>query len=301
MTCTRTTKAMLINNTRIWKVTDIDSGNYVYIPDQKPFEYIRFLMDPHENNYDRMDAAYEKAEHEFGGRYTDYLPNDDILPCIKLIYTNFTIPDEHKTRVFQPFGEWVFDEACNCLKQYDSETGRMNLGDGFIVPSETEWACITQNMFNGGMNFSDALYACAPDISYPSSVLGWIEDMIKNKEAHFPRYTIILYAHDQWRAFNVKTDRIVLGDGLVVPSSDEIAEIEIGLNAGNDLTSTYIYYGLSDILPPESIRQCIEDKIRNTSSTWEDIFKSCKGGNNNNKTLYYFIAGSLVLLLISSR
>lgn len=297
MNCTWSTKEMIINNTRLWKVTDTDSGRYVYIPYREAFEYIRYRMDPLEGHGNRIEDAYELA----GGRYTDYLPEEHMLPCIKLIYTNFQVLNQNGVEVFQPFGNWVFDEACKCLQQ-QTDTSRMDLGDGFIVPNKTEWACIIDKMFNGGMNFAGAVFTCAPDITYPREIIGYLEDAVKaNTEVGYPRYNIIRNAHSGWKQIFIPISRITLDNGLVVPSSDEIDEIEIGLNYGMNLTESYFNI-CNDILPPENMRQCIEDKIRNTSSTWIDIFKSCQGeSQDGNQTLYYVLAGIAALLLFSSK
>jgi len=301
MSCTHSTKPIEKNNTFVWKVTDTDSGRFVYIPKREVFEWIRFRMDPLEGHGNRIADAYNKAEDEWGGRYADYLPEEDILSSIKDIYTNFHVLNANGIQVFQPFGTWVLDEACKVLQKTSAGGGRLNLGDGFIVPSKDEWACILDKMFNGGMNFAGAVFTCTPDIIYPRMIIGFLDDAVRaNTEVGYPRYNIIANAHSEWKRINTPTPRTTLDNGLVVPSSDEIAKIESGLSAGNDLTNTYTYYGLTEILPPESMRACIEDKIRNTSSTWEDIFNSC-GTEGGNKTLYYVAVGLGLLLLFSRR
>lgn len=286
MNCTIKTK-MLDSASFAFLLKDEFSGKSVYIPQPEAFEYIRFRI----NKGDRIADAYEQA----GEAFTRIVPDANLTPCIKLLYTNFKDQfNEERDRVFRPFGDWVFEEACLCL-QTTQINGRIDLGDGFIVPNGEERTCIIDKMFNGAMNLAGALFSCCPDITYPTQQLGFIEDQLRNTS--YPFYNVVRNAHTDYKRVNYKADRIVIADGLVVPSSDEIAEIEIGLNSGMNLTQAYFNIA-NDILPPAIMIKCIEDKIKNTSASWLDIFKSCQGGN---KTLYYVIAGALALFLFAKK
>ena len=195
-----------------------------------------------------------------------------------------------------------------CLNIFNVVTGRTNLGDGFIVPSDEEQACIADKLFNQAMNLPLAMKTCCPDIPlYPAEQLPLIEDSLRKTSYQF--YNIIAIARTSYLQAHYPTPRVDLGKGFAIPSSDEIANIEAGLNAGNNLTTTYNYYGLTDILPPEGLRNCIEIKVLAKTGTWESIFKSClaSGGKTDipdtekSNTWLYVIAGVGLLLLLSRK
>jgi len=286
--------AMLIQNTK--------TGKQVYIPKKDAFEYIRFrTADSADGGRgDRLADAYAKA----GSAFANIVPDSDILPCIKRIYTNFKdAHDAQRNLIFRPYGDWVLEEACNCLSIYDTETGRTDLGDGFIVPSDSEQACIVDSMFNQAMSLSSAMKSCCPDIQYPTEQLPLIEDSLR--KTNYPLYNIIDIAHTAYLQAHYPTPRVDLGGGIIVPSSDEIYEIEAGLAYGYSLTQAYFNI-CNDILPVEPLLSCIEGKVNTKADTWLNIFKSCKGSRVDSaepksNTLIYVVLGVGLLFLLSRK
>lgn len=301
MSCKFEIKALnVVNGTYAVQVKNTATGYYTWIPDPMAFEYIRYRMDPLEGHNNRIEDAYELA----GEDYKRIIPESDILPCIKRIYTNYHVLDQDGVQVFQPYGEWVLNEACKCVEQITS-TMRFDLGNGFIVPNESEWNCIINGMFNSGKSLAEALSLCTPDINYPRTIMKFLEDAIRaNNDMGYPRYNIIRVAHSAWIVSNTPKPRITLANGLVVPSNEEIYKIEYAMfGYDRTLTNAYTINGWGDILPPENLRECIESKIRSTSDTWESIFNSCQKNNGitdepeKNNILLYVALGVGALLL----
>ena len=280
-----------------FKVIDEATGKYTWIPRSDIFDYIRFRI---VNRGDRLADAYKNA----GEAYTRIVPEANILPCMKLLYTNYEDNfNEQRQRIFRPFGEWIFEEACFCLQAVD-EKGRINLGDGFIVPTGEERSCVIDKMYNSGMSLSSAMSSCCPDIAlYPTEQLKFIEDQIRN--TNFPFYSILKNAHTDYMRLHYPTPRVDLGGRIIVPSSDEIYEIEAGLAYGYSLTQAYFNI-CNDILPVEPLLSCIEGKVNTKADTWLNIFKSCQGGGTGNgepknNTWLYVIVGVGLLLLLSRK
>jgi hypothetical protein len=283
-----------------------DKGKSVWMPDKEGFEYIRYRMDPLEGHNNNIADAYNYAGGYLGNGYERLLPTGDIVPCIKRIYTNFHVLNSDGVQVFQPYGSWVNEEACKCLEQITS-TGRFDLGDGFLVPNESEWNCIINGMFNNGRSLAEAVNLCTPDINYPRTIIKFLEDAIRaNTDMGYPRYNIIRVAHSAWIVSNIPKPRITLANGLVVPSSDEIYKIEYAIEYDRTLTNAYTINGWADILPPEDTLDCIENKIRNTSDDWVTIFNACPSKillpePEKKNTLLYVALGVGALLLFTRK
>lgn len=284
------------------QIKNTATGYYTWIPDPTAFEHIRFRMDPLEGHNQRIADAYANE----GEDYKRIIPEPAILPCIKRIYTNYHVLNQSGVQVFQPYGDWVLNEACKCVEQLSS-TLRFDLGDGFIVPNETEWQCIINGVFNSGLSFVEAVNLCTPDIQYPRTIIKFLEDAIRaNTDMGYPRYNIIRVAHSAWIVSNTPKPRITLANGLVVPSSDEIYKIEYAMfGYDRTLTNAYTINGWADILPPEDTLDCIESKIRNTSDDWVTIFNSCPSNilkpEPEKKNTLLYVALSVGALLLFTR
>jgi hypothetical protein len=291
-----------------YNITNEANGKSVWMPDKEGFEYIRYRMDPLEGHNNTIADAYAFAGGNLGNGYEKLIPIGAIVPCIKRIYTNYHVLNQSGIQVFQPFGQWVLDEACKCLQEI-TDTNRFDLGDGFIVPNENEWQCIINGMFNSGKTLAEAISLCVPDINYPRTIMKFLEDAIMaNTDMGYPRYNIIRVAHSAWIVSNTPKSRITLDNGLVVPSSDEIYKIEYAMfEYDRTLTNAYTINGWADILPPENLLECIEGKIRGTSDTWESIFNSCQASDGiivepkKSNTLLYVALGVGALLLLTRK
>lgn len=159
------------------------------MPDKTHWEYIRFRI----KQGDRLGVAYDKAD------LPNLLPSNDLIPCIKSVYFITAIDPATRQRVDKPFGDgqWVLEEFCNCLTASMPDQ-RINLGDGFIVPSPTEQSCIASSMIDGVMSLSQAINYCCPDIIPPIVALDYIEQALRMTNA--PYYDIMSAARSAYIA-----------------------------------------------------------------------------------------------------
>jgi hypothetical protein len=293
MNCTR--EYVNIGDTEHYahKITDVDTGKYVYVPTKEAFNYIRFRI---VNRGDRLADAYEKA----GSIYKSIIPPANLIPAFKLLYTNFEIINDQGARVFQDYGPWVFEEACMILKGTDEE-GRIDLGDGFIVPSPEERVCIYNAFFNQGKTLKRAMFGCCPDIIYPESAYALIEKQITDSSKHYQFFDAVRNAHTGIVG-PTRGGRIIL-DNLVIPSESELFDLGNAIfNLGMTLSEAYSRI-CSDITPSIDKITCIESKIfrmGELNMSWSDIYRSCAVKETKNILLYGIIAG-LGLILIAER
>ena len=307
MTCKNTYDA-----TRRANLIVSENGRYVYMPhntgDLKPWDYIRYRL----GKGDRIADAYETA-----GMYPDTVPEPYLKQCIKDIYLyNHTgqLDPISGEPIDKPYGEWVLSQACQCLNMTD-DTGRINLGDGFVVPNIQEQNCIRGKILDESLSI--AYYECANDIIPPLESMPEIERKLRNTIQDF--YTIIKDAHNNYKAkygisgTELGSDRILIGDGFTLPSTEECHYLADALfNKGWSLAYAYSVI-CPGIIPPAEAISCIEGKILSTGSiimsptaigSFANIYDQChdeyaksksKGGN----VLIYGLLAVLGIALIS--
>jgi hypothetical protein len=274
MDCTIKTK--MLDSWRWAYLITNGSGVSVYMPpnvgDPKAWDYIRFRLE----KGDRIADAYEKAG------YKDIVPPDYLKQAIKDIYLyNHTgqLDPISGDPIDKPYGDWVNEQACQVLNMTDN-TGRINLGDGFVVPNIAEQDCIRGKILYE--NVSIAYYECAPDIIAPLESLPYIEDKLLNTIQAF--YEIIKDAHITYKAVhNIPrtgtndSDRVFLGDGFTIPSTKERGLLyDAVLVKGKDLTYAFSVI-CPDITPPADAMGCIDHGIRSagTMTDWSVFYNDC--------------------------
>jgi hypothetical protein len=243
------------------------------IGDPRAWDYIRFRL----KKGDRIADAYEKAGYE------DIVPPEYLKQAIKDIYLyNHTgaLDPVSGEAIDKPYGEWVNEQACQCLNMTDA-SGRINLGDEFVVPSIAEQDCIRSKILYE--NISIAYYECASDIIPPLESLVAIEQKLLNTIESF--YSIIKDAHNVYKALHGiprtgtnDSDRVFLGDGFTIPGTDELFDLGDAIFT-KGWTLSYAYSIIApDITPPIEAIPCIESKAHNMGGlnmSWADIYNVC--------------------------
>ena len=289
MGCTTKIKYLTSNGRPYWVITN-QNGISVSMPsnsgDPKDWNYIQFRLE----KGDRIADAYEKAG------CSEIIPPDYLKQSIKDIYLyshtgkliatgqiNPTTGKEIFAAEDIPYGDWVNQQACQCLNMTD-DTGRINLGDGFVVPNMQEQDCIRGKVFPGSLseNLSLAYYECASDIIPPTESIAYIENMLKTSIQDF--YAIIKDAHNTYKAAHGIThtgsndsDRVLLGDGFTIPSTGERALLyDAVLKKGYELAHAYSVI-CPDITPPPASMACLDAGIKSvgTMTDWSVFYNDC--------------------------
>lgn len=305
------------------KTTFIDNDNWVYlitnennasiymppnVGNPKAWDYIRFRL----QKGDRIADAYAKAG------YSQIVPPEYLKQPIKDIYLyNHTgkLDPISGEPIDKPYGDWVNEQACQCLNMTD-DTGRINIGDDFVVPNIHEQDCIRSKVLYE--NISIAYYECASDIIPPLESLPMLEDKLLNTIESF--YSIMKDAHNSYKATHGiprtgtnDSDRVFLGDGFTIPGTQELYDLSDAIfNKG--WTLAYAYSIITpDITPPEVAIPCIESKAHNMGGlnmSWADIYNVChddyvksKGtsASANSNLLVYGLLTILVIALVSRK
>jgi len=177
------------------QVTNETLGISVYMPNYQKFQDIRFHIKTDSGSHEgvRLSEAYQKENFPWlpvipSGSYN--VPGDireNLIPCIKRIYARSEFDPNHINVdgskgmfVDKVPGEWIYTDACGCISEAVAyENDRMNIGDGFIVPSTQE---ITQikDLMNQNISFVVALVTVCADIMPPLTVIPCIEQGIIN-------------------------------------------------------------------------------------------------------------------------
>lgn len=171
------------------KIINNDTGRTVHVPEKEQWEYIRFRI----KQGDRLGVAYDKAD------VYNLLPSEDLIPCVKSVYYMTAIDPITRARVDKPFddGQWILQAFCDCLTSSMPDQ-RINLGDGFIVPSPSEQSCIASSLINGVMSIYQAISSCCTDIMPPTIALDYIENALRSTNA--PYYDIMSAARSAYVA-----------------------------------------------------------------------------------------------------
>jgi hypothetical protein len=149
------------------------NGLKIWMPTTEDFDKIRFHIATTSHGGGRLAQAYMNE-----GRLS-LMPSDTYVPCIKAIYQMTAFDPNRKIYVDKPVGNWIYDEACKCMEKTVGE-GRLDLGDGFVVPSSEEQASITTMVMTQGYTLYNAIQKICPNITPPLEAVGCIENSIKS-------------------------------------------------------------------------------------------------------------------------
>ena len=153
-----------------------DNGLSVIMPDTYYFEKIRWYIATvshiSHTKLGRLSEAYTKAGRE------DIMPPQQYIPCIKAIYQMTDFDPARRVYIDKPAGDWIYDEACKCLEKTTGE-GRIDLGDGFIVPNSSEQTKINTLVFSSNYSLYSAIQSVCPDITPPLESLACIEKALR--------------------------------------------------------------------------------------------------------------------------
>jgi len=152
-------------------VTNNDNGLELIMPTwgsgHDDFERIRF----HVKQGDHLQVAYSK-EPDMWRIY----PEEQYVSCIKDIYLA-RVYNAQRQLVERPVGDWIYDEACKCLAE-ETTAGRIDIGDGFIVPSPEEQVRIVDYVTQG-TGLLLALKYVDPALVPPLSAISYIEEGLR--------------------------------------------------------------------------------------------------------------------------
>lgn len=168
------------------QVTNPDNRITVYMPGYQMFQDIRFHIATNSGSHGggTLQQAYAEEGYPFYPTIPETESGDvaiireNIIPCIKNIYQMAEYDPVNKVYVDRKPGEWIYDEACRCVTLAEPG-GRMNLGDGFVVPNTQEQTDINALMGQSGYTFIQALQKTCPDIIPPVDALGCIATLLK--------------------------------------------------------------------------------------------------------------------------
>jgi hypothetical protein len=157
-------------------VTNPENGLSLSMPNTEDFDKIRFHIATTSHPGGTLFNAYAVSE-----RFR-IIPPEEYTSCIKTIYQMPVYDTNKRIYIDKPVGDWIYDEACKCLSK--TEEGRMDLGDGFVVPTLEEQKNIIALM-SDGKTFHDAIQAICPKFTPPMGAIYCIEDKIKSTNLRF--------------------------------------------------------------------------------------------------------------------
>jgi len=160
------------------KISDSETGISFYMPSVQHFEDIRWHIKKGSRFIDAYDTVY-RAEY-----LPQFVPPTEYVPCIKAIYTQIVFDPNLRIWVDRPAGDWIYQEACNCLVGATKE-GRIDLGDGFIVPNYDEQTRINSLVFASNYDLYSAIQGICPDITPPLESIACIEQAMRGTNWHY--------------------------------------------------------------------------------------------------------------------
>jgi len=154
-------------------VTNNDNGLELIMPTwgsgHDDFERIRFYV----KQGDHLQVAYSKVPDMWR-----IYPEEQYVSCIKDIYLA-RVYNAQRQLVERPVGDgiWIYEQACNCLTEA-TPVGRIDIGDGFIVPTLEEQGRLVSYMTQG-IGLLLALKYVDPALVPPLSAISYIEEGLK--------------------------------------------------------------------------------------------------------------------------
>lgn len=156
---------------------------FVYIPDEPIFSLIKsFVL---EGN--GLLDSYKKAGPWAPGKpeLENLYPNDIIAMPIKFFIYD-AVNYVNGQAVSRPYadGVWIHEQASSILQGYFlgalSKTGRLQLNEGVILPTQAEQTCIKNYIRNSGLSMLEAFQKCNCSEIYPAAYANQLEAIIKN-------------------------------------------------------------------------------------------------------------------------
>lgn len=168
-----------------------NTGLGVHMPGFQKFMDIRFHITTNSGSHTGGTLQQAYAEEEY-----PYLPtNANLIPCIKAIYQMSEYDPVLKAYVDRKPGEWIYDEACRCVSKAQPD-GRVNIGDGFVIPNTQEQTDINALMGQSAFTFIQAMQKTCPDIIPPVDALACIEKWLKGSSLRW--YDIYRSCRADW-------------------------------------------------------------------------------------------------------
>lgn len=166
------------------QVTNLENGITVYMPGYQMFQDIRFHIATISHDGGTLEQAYLTEGYPFYpntawiGSGDAAIIDENLVACIKNIYQMTEYDPINKVYIDRKPGEWIYDEACRCVTKAQPY-GRIDIGNGFIVPGNQEQIDINALMGQSAFTFLQSLQKTCPDIIPPADALPCIEKFLK--------------------------------------------------------------------------------------------------------------------------
>lgn len=158
-----------------------DNATSLFMPTLEDFDAIRLHIPTISHTGGRLSDAYAQEGFVY------IIPPVQYTSCIKNIYQMIEFDPTKRIYVDRKVGNWIYDEACKCLSASTIE-GRIDIGDGFIVPSPAEQTKISNLVFSSGRSFYNAVKESCPDIVPPVQSLSCIEGLLRTNWTYYDIY-----------------------------------------------------------------------------------------------------------------